>query len=70
MTLPEFKEHFMKCAKKYLIHHFNDIMSSQARRNAYEKMMTDNQMSTTLLLAVLSGVVWSGSVDPVNDHLE
>ena len=37
--------------KKYLIHQFNDIMSSQARRNAYEKVMTDDQMSTTLLLA-------------------
>ena len=51
MTLPEFKKHFIKCAKKYLIRHFNDIMSSQARRNMYEKMITDKQLSTTIILA-------------------
>jgi hypothetical protein len=32
MTLPVFKELFMKCARKRLVHHFNDILSSQARR--------------------------------------
>ena len=38
MTLGDFKVHFMKCIRKYLIHHFHDILSSQARRNLYEKM--------------------------------
>ena len=39
MTLNDFKKHFTRCAKKYLKHHINDIMSSQARRNLYEKMI-------------------------------
>ena len=71
MTLPEFKEHFIKCAKKYLIHHFNDIMSSQARRNAYEKMMTDNRMSTTLLLASDYSAILDGhSQDQLNQTIQ
>jgi hypothetical protein len=35
MTLWDFKMHFIKCIQKYLKHHFNDIMSSQVRRNLY-----------------------------------
>ena len=71
MTLPEFKEHFMKCTKKYLIHHFNDIMSSQTWRNAYEKMMTDNQMSTTLLLALdYSAILDDHSQDQLNQTIQ
>jgi hypothetical protein len=51
MTLLEFKEHFIKCTKKYLIHHFHDVMSSQARRNLYEKMRTDSRLHRTGILA-------------------
>ena len=51
MKLSEFQQHFIKCAKKYLVHHFNDIMSSQARRNLYEKMATDKRLATTLIIA-------------------
>ena len=69
MTLPEFKDHFINCTKKYLIHHSNDIMSSQARRNAYEKMMTDDQMSTTLLLASdYSAILDCHSQDQLNQN--
>ena len=51
MTLSDFKKHFIKCTQKYLKHHFNDIMSSQARRNLYEKMKTDPALATALILA-------------------
>ena len=57
--------------RKYSIHHFNDIMSSQARRNAYEKMMTDNQMSTTLLLASDYSAILDGhSQDQLNQTIQ
>jgi hypothetical protein len=51
MTLAEFKEHFLKCTKKYLEHHFHDVLSSQARRNLYEKLKTDTTLATTIILA-------------------
>ena len=60
MTLPEFKEHFMNCAKKYLVHLFNDVFSSQARRNTYEKMLTDQKLSTTIILASDYSAVMDG----------
>jgi hypothetical protein len=37
--------------RKYLVHHFHDVLSSQGRRNWYEKMTTDPQLSTTIILA-------------------
>ena len=71
MTLPEFKKHFIKCAKKYLIHHFNDIMSSQARRNMYEKMITDNHLSTTIILASDYSAILDGhSQDQLNQTIQ
>ena len=71
MTLPEFKKHFIKCAKKYLIHHFNDIMSSQARRNMYEKMITDEQLSTTIILASDYSAILDGhSQDQLNQTIQ
>ena len=60
MTLQDFKQHFIKCAKKYLIHHFNDVLSSQARRNMYEKMMTDQKLSTTIILASDYSAIMNG----------
>ena len=67
MTLQEFKLHFMRCAKKYLVHHFNDVLSSEARRNMYEKMMTDEQLSTTVILASdYSAVIDGHSQDQLN----
>ena len=67
MTSQEFELHFMRCAKKYLVHHFNDVLSSQARRNMYEKMMTDEQLSTTVILASDYSAVMDGhSQDQLN----
>jgi hypothetical protein len=67
MTLPAFKEHFMKCARKYLVHHFNDILSSQARRNLYEKMPTDPNLSNAIILASDYSAVMDGhSQDQLN----
>ena len=70
MTLGDFKAHFIKCAKKYLIHHFNDVLSSQARRNLYEKngrvprTCDDNHISIGLLSN--HGWSFSGSIKPNN----
>ena len=71
MTLQDFKQHFIKCAKKYLIHHFNDVLSSQARRNMYEKMMTDQQLSTTIILASDYSAIMDGhSQDQLNQTIQ
>lgn len=71
MTLSEFKEHFIKCMKKYLVHHFNDVLSSQARRNMYEKMLTDQQLSTTIILASDYSAVMDGhSQDQLNQTVQ
>jgi hypothetical protein len=71
MTLAEFKEHFMKCMKKYLLHHFNDILSSQARRNVYEKMLTDQRLSTTVIVASDYSAVFDGhSQDQLNQTVQ
>ena len=67
MSLTQFKIHFMRCMQKYLKHHFNDIMSSQARRNLYEKMKTDKNLSTTLILASDYSAILDGhSQDQLN----
>lgn len=67
MTLNDFKMHFIRCIKRYLKHHFNDIMSSQARRNLYEKMRTDPNLSTTLILASDYSAIFNGhSQDQLN----
>jgi hypothetical protein len=67
MTLAEFKVHFLKCMRKYLVHHFHDILSSQGRRNWYEKMTTDPQLSTTIILASDYSAVMDGhSQDQLN----
>jgi hypothetical protein len=60
MTLLEFKEHFIKCMKKYLVHHFIDVLSSQARRNVYQKMITDQQLSISMILASDYSAVMDG----------
>jgi hypothetical protein len=59
MTLSEFEECFVKCAQKYLVHHFNDIMSSQARRYVYEKMATDVRLKINVILASDSSAIWT-----------
>jgi hypothetical protein len=59
MTLQEFKEHFIICTKKYLIHHFHDVMSSQARRNLYEKMRTDPRLGRVGIMASDYAAVFS-----------
>jgi hypothetical protein len=51
MTLGEFKEHFLKCMKKYLENLFHDVLSSKARRKLYEKLKTDTTLATTIILA-------------------
>ena len=67
MTLPTFKEHFMKCIRRYLVHHFNDILSSQARRNLYEKMPTDPNLKNAIILASDYSAVMDGhSQDQLN----
>ena len=67
MSLTQFKIHFMRCMQKYLKHHFNDIMSSQARRNLYEKMKTDENLSTALILASDYSAILDGhSQDQLN----
>ena len=71
MTLPQFKEHFIKCLRKYLVHHYNDIMSSQARRNLYEKMTTDPQLATTIVLASDYSAILDGhSQDQLNQTVQ
>jgi hypothetical protein len=71
MKLSEFQDHFIKCAKKYLVHHFNDIMSSQARRNIYEKMKTDTRLGTTLILASDYSAILDGhSQDQLNQTIQ
>jgi hypothetical protein len=67
MSLAQFKVHSMRCMKKYLKHHFNDIMSSQARRNLYEKKKTDKSLPTTLILASDCSAILDGhSQDQLN----
>ena len=67
MTLPIFKEHFIKCIRKYLLHHFNDVLSSQARRNLYERMSTDPNLSDAIILASDYSAVMDGhSQDQLN----
>ena len=67
MSLSQFKIHFMRCMQRYLKHHFNDIMSSQARRNLYEKMKSDKSLSTTLILASDYSAILDGhSQDQLN----
>jgi hypothetical protein len=71
MKLSEFQDHFIKCAKKYLVHHFNDIMSSQAPRNIYEKMKTDTRLGTTLILASDYSAILDGhSQDQLNQTIQ
>ena len=71
MTLSDFKEHYIKCAEKYLIHHFHDVLSSQARKNVYEKMLTDQQLSTTIILASDYSAVMDGhSQDQLNQTVQ
>ncbi len=71
MKLSEFQQHFIKCAKKYLVHHFNDIMSSQARRNLYEKMATDKRLATTLIIASDYSAILDGhSQDQLNQTVQ
>ena len=71
MTLSDFKKHFIKCTEKYLRHHFNDIMSSQARRNLYEKMTTDPNLSSTLILASDYSAILDGhSQDQLNQTVQ
>ena len=71
MSLTDFKIHFMRCMKKYLKHHFNDIMSSQSRRNLYEKMKTDPSLSSTLILASDYSAILDGhSQDQLNQTVQ
>jgi hypothetical protein len=71
MTLWDFKVHFIKCIQKYLKHHFNDIMSSQARRNLYEKMKSDTNLSTALIIASDYSAVLNGhSQDQLNQTVQ
>ena len=57
--------------KKYLGHHFNDIMSSQARRNVYEKMSTDVRLKTTLIMASDYSAILDGhSQDQLNQTVQ
>jgi hypothetical protein len=71
MTLPEFKEHFLKCMKKYLVHHFHDVLSSQARRNLYEKLKTDTTLATTIILASDYSAILDGhSQDQLNQTVQ
>ena len=60
MTLPIFKEHFIKCTRKYLLHHFNDVLISQGRRNLYERMPTDPNLSDAIILASDNSAVMDG----------
>ena len=71
MTLPQFKKHFLTCMRKYLVHHYNDIMSSQARRNLYEKMTTDPQLATSIILASDYSAILDGhSQDQLNQTVQ
>jgi hypothetical protein len=71
MKLADFRDHFLKCTIKYLVHHFNDIMSSQARRNVYEKMSTDVRLKTTLIMASDYSAILDGhSQDQLNQTVQ
>ena len=71
MTLPQFLLHFTRCIQRFLVHHFNDIMSSQARRNVYEKMTTDPKLSTTIVIASDYSAILDGhSQDQLNQTIQ
>ena len=71
MTLSEFKKHFLRCIHRYLVHHFHDIMSSQARRNLYEKMATDVNLSSTMIMASDYSAILDGhSQDQLNQTVQ
>ena len=68
MTLAEFKEHL---PKKYLVHHFHDVLSSQARRNLYEKLKTDTTLAATIILASdYSAIIDGHSQDQLNQTVQ
>ena len=70
MTLGDFKAHFIKCTKMYLIHHFNDVLNSQARRNLYEKMAVCPELATTVILASDYSAIMDGhSKDQLNQTI-
>lgn len=71
MTLGDFKAQFIKCAKKYRIHHFNDVLSSQARRNLYERMAVCPELATTIILASDYSAIMNGhSQDQSNQTIQ
>ena len=71
IKLEDFREHFLKYTKKYLVHHFDDIMTSQARRNVYEKMSTDVRLNTTLIMASdYSAILYGHSQDQLNQTVQ
>ena len=71
MTLGDFKAHFIKCTKMYLIHHFNDVLNSQARRNLYEKMAVCPELATTIILASDYSAIMDGhSQDQLNQTIQ
>ena len=70
MTLGDFKAHFIKCAKKHLMHHSNDVLSSQARRNLYEIMAVCPELATTIILASDYSAIMDGhSQDQLNQTI-
>jgi hypothetical protein len=71
MSLSEFKKHFLRCIHRYLVHHFHDIMSSQARRNLYKKMPVDPNLLTALIIASDYSAILDGhSQDQLNQTVQ
>ena len=60
MLLSEFFDHLIRCAKRYMKHHFADVISSQVRRNHYEKMKTDRNLATVATLASDYSAIYDG----------
>lgn len=70
MSSPDFKDHFTKCAEKYLIHHFYDVLSLQARRNMYEKVVTEQELSTIIMASDYSAIMDGHSQDQLNQTIQ
>lgn len=70
MKLSEFQIHFIRRARKYLLHHFKNIMSYQAPRNLCEKMATDERLVSTLILASDYSPVDGHSQDQLNQTVQ
>ena len=68
MTLGDFEAHFIKCAKKYLIHHFNDVLSSRQGEICMKKWQC--APNTIILASDYSAIMDGHSQDQLNQTIQ